>query len=1155
MYHQQSELFFFDQCGTRRKYKRFRKPTELLPFSLRLTGLSGAVKVEAYLKQQQQKAGDAAQGKEKSFAAENSETPESRPAGALNNFPLPKADHSAEIDGKRPHPAGGKLLNLPDIGLNSGGFNSPPAIKSFEQLEGDDDEEDTQRFLFEENKFASQNLLAQLGRLLDQIHQQQLEELEEIESTSLHFCRVASPVAEVGEDSIVSETIRSGGVVISLPDDLYKKLSANFEELSAGALYLRREWQTTSYREQAILQKRLGLMSESNTNVDASKSGHDKSSPSTGIMDHNKTISDDKLAAIRASESKDKRRQSTFGESLSKLDTTDELNLGSQTPATDHSHSDNQPRRESSRLSFNFGKKTRLEKFKALNDKALSEKKKAGLDEDDDTQNDNDVTSAHGIGQPTVINFSLLSKTCEEKGWILHQDDADDLERQTLLEWARSRLQQVIREKEEMKEKARELKIDGPLVTKFYGDTQREATMKYKKGVSWAKRWKNLSEEDKRPKFLTSLPDGTSCCYYPSGRIAMCASYPGPNTPGRYTVVYGDSADSPMLATFVASGQGCCYHKNGSIRFVSTVKFGAIMREDGNIEQKWKWPLGRLQTTIVVQLNNFINLRCVSQAGITLYFSCQNETAKFHVGMPQGSKPVKLTELGYLQTNMKFSSNAAMLSMKPKTKKKEEKRRRKAQKLKNPGTISAEVLELRQQELEEKFPERKELDLDAPWQMDLLKLQRKVKGLIFDWMEHYRVAVGISPPFRFSSRSKRRAMSHSARSVPGALPSGFEATRASIRRSPSAPPIPHPKGKSWYRSSSQLGTRPHSSVEKSKVTRIEDSRSVTIEVPTRDMQSSRIASKVPYAVSGSHSPTHSTPQSPFRCGVTQQARVATPPRSGCPVALRSEVLGEKDPQCRCDRRKIPLVTDLEYDCFITEHVPRTQLLVVSVTSSQHPDANPCDSMLDQLFHEKNRNRSLPCVQAQNDPFRLVRYDISLASHFGTQSQPLLLRRHNAVPGMFLMYTGGRLLFADHIFNGYGNAKKDFLKQIMRTRKDALEGKSLPADFRLSPTRGRSGPRAAWGGEIGGVKISERALNMSPAFREMQVSHSNTRLDSAATTASLGSISVDVRGGANSAASFVNFGLSIDSPYPMNSKKWMTTSETIPEHRRVQTSAW
>lgn len=46
-----------------------------------------------------------------------------------------------------------------------------------------------------------------------------------------------------------------------------------------------------------------------------------------------------------------------------------------------------------------------------------------------------------------------------------------------------------------------------------------------------------------------------------------------------------------------------------------------------------------------------------------------------------------------------------------------------------------------------------------------------------------------------------------------------------------------------------------------------------------------------------------------------------------------------------------------------------------------------------------------------------------------------------------------------------------------------------------------------------------------------------------------------RGGTSSAASFVNLGLSIDSPYPMQSKKWMTSTETIPEHRRVQTTAW
>ena len=55
---------------------------------------------------------------------------------------------------------------------------------------------------------------------------------------------------------------------------------------------------------------------------------------------------------------------------------------------------------------------------------------------------------------------------------------------------------------------------------------------------------------------------------YPSGRVAICAVNPGANISGRYTIVYGDTTDSPMLATFVPSGQGCCYHKNGSIRYV-----------------------------------------------------------------------------------------------------------------------------------------------------------------------------------------------------------------------------------------------------------------------------------------------------------------------------------------------------------------------------------------------------------------------------------------------------------------------------------------------------------------------------------------------------------------------------------------------------------
>ena len=49
-----------------------------------------------------------------------------------------------------------------------------------------------------------------------------------------------------------------------------------------------------------------------------------------------------------------------------------------------------------------------------------------------------------------------------------------------------------------------------------------------------------------------------------------------------------------------------------------------------------------------------------------------------------------------------------------------------------------------------------------------------------------------------------------------------------------------------------------------------------------------------------------------------------------------------------------------------------------------------------------------------------------------------------------------------------------------------------------------------------------------------------------------------RSGSKSAASFINLGLSIDSPFPLQSANCMKSTETIPtipEHRRLQTKAW
>lgn len=47
-----------------------------------------------------------------------------------------------------------------------------------------------------------------------------------------------------------------------------------------------------------------------------------------------------------------------------------------------------------------------------------------------------------------------------------------------------------------------------------------------------------------------------------------------------------------------------------------------------------------------------------------------------------------------------------------------------------------------------------------------------------------------------------------------------------------------------------------------------------------------------------------------------------------------------------------------------------------------------------------------------------------------------------------IYCDGKLLFCDHIFNGYGNTRKDFKKQVMKSRHDAIQGHYLPKDFRF-----------------------------------------------------------------------------------------------------------
>ncbi|XP_030424332.1 uncharacterized protein C3orf20 homolog [Gopherus evgoodei] len=170
----------------------------------------------------------------------------------------------------------------------------------------------------------------------------------------------------------------------------------------------------------------------------------------------------------------------------------------------------------------------------------------------------------------------------------------------------------------------------------------------------------------------------------------------------------------------------------------------------------------------------------------------------------------------------------------------------------------------------------------------------------------------------------------------------------------------------------------------------------------------------------------------------------------CPVVLR-RLLSKQDAGlgCKCVV-KIPFVTDLEFDKFISAPRKSDQILVIFILSSQNPSYSPfLEWMLQSLYMEKQHGRPSPCVQCRCDPYRLLRYDMDSVTRRKPPLPPLLVRKHAVTLGMVLMYAGGKLLFGGCVFNGYGCSKKDLLKQIGQARLDCKMGHFLPESFKFS----------------------------------------------------------------------------------------------------------
>ncbi|XP_052285559.1 uncharacterized protein LOC127881598 isoform X6 [Dreissena polymorpha] len=1030
-----TELYFFEQHDTRKFSRRYRKLPEELPESLRFAHLNPKV-------------------------------------AAL----LASKERAAKMDSEDPFGDGlGKKSLLPDI---NAAFTN--VRNQFDSALCND--EDSQRYLFEEAKMSATNILHQLSQII-----YRYEELHK-----------------------------------HIPKSLEYHLMSGYNEFTADTVVVPREWQTQEMKEQYVAK----LAHENAPSEDEVTSDNEMlTGRSKSRMGTDRSSSDLKTNL--------KRNKAMLGS----IETINEIEV---------TRADLKPgRRSESRMSStsmmrqHLGVETasragsRRKGSSAHSVKSFSGPSPSVIR----GRRDNDLFSLIGetldarsttLGNPMnsfyqTINFQLSNPSFEEKGWIMLKGRQEEVDQNQILQYCVQRLQESLKDIAEQKAKEVDQGNDKPVFVRYYGDTKKETLLKYRKSpvkssvnpISRGGKPKipSISDERNEGRKLMQAQhnDGTTVVYYPSGRPAVIFTGAGFGRPGYYTIVYEDGLDSRMIACFTPSGRGVCHYANGVVRFLSTEKGGHIATEDGKIVQKWKWPQTNVKITepINVQVNNHVMFRCVGLSQMSLVFSCQKEVARFTVGLTPEAE-LRGIEDGHkriwdqLLTAFTFSSKAAKDLMRifapnKKSKKKARKHTSKSQ--------SAEILKLLQD-----FPDKVTYEIEAD--KELAKLQRKARILVDDWMEHYRIAVGLVSPTLLSVRDTPTYSIH-ARNVKSARHSdhqllirravlGVADDQLSPRkkmRIPSAP-LAGLGGEIDEDLASRLAAQhqPHDVYDDEPESGAGDeaiSPSAMVIINRMTENASRRSAKSRASTAKSVSPSR---QHTVITAADQDLAGATAPgRSHCPLVIRQQKLGYERPQCRCSRHYIPNMMDLELDDFVDTECPEGQLIVIMVVSSLKnirgqqageveysfyfnkkgqpfrrvfPGITKAEEMVNEIYQNQNRNRTRPCVQSRSDMFRVFKYDINSAAEMSDHTQPFLLTRHNVVPGMFLIFCDGKLLFCDHIFNGYGNTRKDFKKQIMKSRHDAINGFSLPKDFRFSPSKGKSGMRSAWGGEIGGAGVDK-----------------------------------------------------------------------------------
>ncbi|XP_068132890.1 uncharacterized protein C3orf20-like isoform X2 [Hyperolius riggenbachi] len=655
---------------------------------------------------------------------------------------------------------------------------------------------------------------------------------------------------------------------------------------------------------------------------------------------------------------------------------------------------------------------------------------------------------------PVTISFSMSSRLCEDKGWIFETKDSKDeeMEWKGLIAWALERLQltqiQINKELSDLSEKG----FCKPVILRHYNSTKKDPILKHKKSnksLTFAlENGKPRIPEIKREnpslrKLHYALIDGSSMVYYPSGQVAVCQSYSGLSCGGFYTNIF--APEQNILGSFTPFGHGSICFPDSNVFILHYNQNGGVMTDkEGETIKEWDWPTkGKFSDPITLQVNEYLSIKISGQFSVSLTYKWQRETVRLSLSPLQDISPPQNDDLGQLLTGENFTSKTAKEMTKANRKKVKEKDAKRSPKK---ATILSELVKTLEIPEDQIGPSN-----DVSAATELRKLQRKIRNIADDWMEHYRLASGLAstdiqrmsviPP---KTPRKRKVQSAAAVTVTTPRPQTHpvmepDVTSVPIKERPhlhgrflSAPA--HPYSMRWDLSVSSASPRPSSFSSNRKELTVADPS-----IHKNGSGLSVVSKSWPEAVL-------SVPES----GLEQEnEKLWHMSHNSCPVVLQKILLGEEGRICRCSNHQVPYVTDLEFDQLINNKSSSSdQIMVVCVMSALDAQEDHGPDVLDQLYEKMNRYRSMPCIQSRLDSFRLLKYDICTCSMYTSNKDPLLVQRHNAAPGMILMYICGKLMFANYIFNGYSRSIKDLQKQIVKTRSDYQTGYHLPSDFKF-----------------------------------------------------------------------------------------------------------